>query len=158
MSGVTRILNAIEKGDPQATGNAIRTKTMQRTALKRNGFTLIELLVVIAILGLLMAVLLPALSKAREQGKAIMCQSNLRQVYLGFDMYLNDNDQRFYQPNWYINRDFGGWGVENPDLAKDPLLVPRSRPRLAHHRGGHERRLRGHQCQQGRTDARTIPL
>ena len=59
---------------------------------KRNGFTLIELLVVIAIIALLMAILIPALQRARRQAKTIACQSNLHQWGLVFSMYANDND------------------------------------------------------------------
>jgi len=47
---------------------------------ERNGFTLIELLVVIAIIALLMAILMPALNLAREQGKRAVCLSHLRQL------------------------------------------------------------------------------
>jgi prepilin-type N-terminal cleavage/methylation domain-containing protein/prepilin-type processing-associated H-X9-DG protein len=102
MTDVACILNAIEKGDPQATENVIRTKTMQHTTRKRNGFTLIELLVVIAILGLLMAILLPALSKAKEQGQAIQCQGNLRSFALGMFMYLNESDEKFCSPGKWL--------------------------------------------------------
>jgi prepilin-type N-terminal cleavage/methylation domain-containing protein/prepilin-type processing-associated H-X9-DG protein len=58
---------------------------------RSNGFTLIELLVVISIVGLLIAILLPALAKAREAAKLSACSSNLKQIGVGAYSYSTDN-------------------------------------------------------------------
>lgn len=67
---------------------------------KQKGFTLIELLVVIAIIALLMAILMPALQRVKEQAKTVACQGNLKQWGLIISMYTGDHNGYFHQ----------GWG------------------------------------------------
>jgi len=71
------------------------------------GFTLIELLVVIAIIAILMAILMPALNRAREQGKRAACLSNLKQLTLAWIMYADENDDRI------VSGDGGVWHTYN---------------------------------------------
>ncbi|CCW34685.1 prepilin-type N-terminal cleavage/methylation domain-containing protein [Chthonomonas calidirosea] len=74
----------------------------------KNAFTLIELLVVIAIIAILAAILFPVFAQARERARAITCTSNLKQIGLGIDMYVQDYDETFPC----------GWGGPSLDAQK----------------------------------------
>jgi len=76
--------------------------------MKRTSFTLIELLVVIAIIAILAAMLLPALSKARDKARQATCVGNCKQLALATAMYTNDYDDR----NPYYNRNGGGTNID----------------------------------------------
>jgi len=70
-------------------------KDMWPFVAKPKGFTLIELLVVIAIIALLLALLMPALRRVKNQAREVTCQAKLKQWGLAFRMYANDNDGYF---------------------------------------------------------------
>jgi prepilin-type N-terminal cleavage/methylation domain-containing protein len=84
------------------------------------GFTLIELLVVIAIIALLMAILLPALSRAREGGKRAVCLNQIKQLQSAWNMYCDDSDEKVPVGDVYYS-----WSYLGTD-ADDKQIQPQS--------------------------------
>ena len=88
--------------------------------ISKEGFTLVELLVVIAIIALLMAILLPALGRARELGKRAVCMHSLKQLGFGWYMYCDDNKEKVPPGDvWYswIFPTGAGQTLGGPQLA-----------------------------------------
>ena len=140
---------------------------MACTHRKTKGFTLIELLVVVAIIALLISILLPSLSRAREQARTVKCSANQRQFGLGSQMYAQGADgyhvpvktahgttpSGHYEP-WYGNPQyhqimgvgdlgsgFTGWpsGLMCPEASPSSYIANGSAPRIyAFNREGSE--------------------
>jgi prepilin-type N-terminal cleavage/methylation domain-containing protein/prepilin-type processing-associated H-X9-DG protein len=85
-------------------------------------FTLIELLVVIAIIGILAALLLPVLGRAKEQARATKCLSSLHQIGVAFELYLQDDKNTLMQRRYEDPFNYGYDEILMPLVANNPFL------------------------------------
>lgn len=103
-----------------------RSGGRRHSAARRGAFTLIELLVVIAIIALLLSMLLPTLGAARERAKRVRCATNLQQIALGWQMYL-DHEMGGVFPKYQKNIQWFYGGkmdqYEYPQLALNPRPI-----------------------------------
>jgi prepilin-type N-terminal cleavage/methylation domain-containing protein/prepilin-type processing-associated H-X9-DG protein len=102
-----------------------RTTQWHQPAHSRSGFTLIELLVVIGIIALLIGILLPSLSKARESGRDVKCKSNMRGLAQALSAYTNDYKGQF-PTNMFDapERDTGKFSMMWHDVARIGQYLP----------------------------------
>jgi prepilin-type N-terminal cleavage/methylation domain-containing protein len=96
------------------------------------GFTLVELLVVIAIIALLMSILLPALSRAREMGKRAVCLTQIKQLGVAWYMYCDDNNEKLPYGNIWYSWDpywnYAGRERRGPCFVEPVHVQPHSMP------------------------------
>lgn len=107
-----------------------REKTISKTDSKcrpKEGFTLIELLVVIVIIGILAALLMPALSTSKGSALQAQCLNQNKQIALGFQMYAHENNDFMPWPNW--GNVYQGW-LYTPTNRKPP--APSNPPEVAY--------------------------
>jgi prepilin-type N-terminal cleavage/methylation domain-containing protein len=113
-------------------GDRLNNSGAKPVGIASRGFTLIELLVVIAIIAILAAMLLPALSKAKQQALKTKCKSNLKQLGVASYNYAMDNKDKFPNMNPALDGDAldssGNWCWDVPDYVANVLTANGTTP------------------------------
>jgi prepilin-type N-terminal cleavage/methylation domain-containing protein len=99
-------------------GFSLVTRKRHARGKALTAFTLLELLVVIAIIAILAALLLPALSRAKEKGRRVVCMSNQRQILFGFRVVADDCNQDFERQEFYT------WWTNDAGRPGGPWVCP----------------------------------
>src|SRR5215472_16659082 len=97
--------------------------SVKRKPKRSGGFTLIELLVVIAIIAILAAMLLPALSKAKERALTAQCIGNLRQLQLCYRMYCDENNNLLPPNGGTVTTGAANSWIGQSDAQKDATTI-----------------------------------
>ena len=111
-----------QRPGPHVSSRYPRADESRRVGIRWNAFTLVELLVVMAILGILAALLLPALSKAKNKGIQAVDINNLKQISTTVQLYATDNHDGLPAPNWLAQDRSGypGWLYNLDPAAAGP--------------------------------------
>lgn len=96
---------------------------VHRIRSNRPAFTLIELLVVIAIISILAAILFPVFAQAREKARQASCMSNLRQIGMGAQMYMQDYDETMFLLSYIVPGGQQTW-YNYVDTTATPTYIP----------------------------------